>query len=118
KRLAPRRRRGFFEEKLCQAPSPRLHGIAIEQRHRSHDLGGAKMKSYRQAMLDRPALASKTMQPNGEHLRWDQVARLRDFLATQHIFMMDARQIDGRPLAAMNFLHRTIVFLQRANANP
>ena len=49
--------------------------------------------------------------------RRHQVAGRRQLLAADHVLVVDAGQVDGRPLAAVDFLDGLVVVLQRADAH-
>ena len=116
-RLAPGRRRRLFEEHLGQAPLARLDGVAVEQRDRAHDLRRAEVEADRRTVLDRPLHVGQAVQPDRDDARRHQVAGRGQLLAADHVLVMDAGQVDGRPHAAMDFLDRLVVVLQRAHAH-
>ena len=69
-------------------------------------------------MLDGAMVVGQSMQPNRQHFARRQVAGRRQFLSATNVLMRDAREIDGRPLAAMHLFDRDIVIVQGPELAP
>ncbi len=85
---------------------------------RAHDLGRTEVEAHRHAVFDRPFHVGQAVQANRQHARRHQIARCRQFLTADHIVVMNAGEIDRRPLAAVQFLDGLVVILQGAHAHP
>ncbi len=68
-------------------------------------------------MLDRTANLRQRKEPDGEDARRLEIAGGGEFLAAGDILVGDARQVDRRPLSAMDLVDDAIVIVQRADAD-
>jgi hypothetical protein len=116
--LSPASGGGLLQKDLGHSPTTGLDRVTVQKRDGPHDFRRADVEANGRAMLDRPAGIGQAVQPDREHSGGDKVAGSRQLLPSHHVLVMDAGQIEGRPLASMNLFHRTIVILKRPHSDP
>ena len=116
-RLCPAGHGRPVEEQLPRCPIARLELVPIQQHHRGHQFGGAEVDPYAGAVFQSARGRRQQVQPHRQPPAGNQVTRAAQLVPAIQLLVMDAGQVDCRPLSAVDLFHGAAVVLQPPDAD-